>query len=158
LRVNFGTGLTAIKAISDEVVYHPVNYFPLFGNAADIQFRVIFKVVKNPNITINDNTLKVSIINSINEFFAIQNWDFGDKFYAGELISYIMTQNSPNISNMVMVPKQTNQAFGSLYEIQSKPDEIFVSAATVDDIEIQTNITAIDLNLIASQVVTTTSA
>ena len=146
-----------IKSISDEIVYHPVNYFPLFGDKADVQFRVIFKVVKNPTLTINDNTLKVRIVNSITEFFSIQNWDFGDRFYAGELISYIMTQNAPYISNMVMVPKQSSQAFGSLYEIQAKPDEIFVSAATVDDVEIQTNITAIDLNLITSQVVTTTS-
>ena len=157
LRVGFGSNLVPIKSISDEIVYHPVNYFPLFGDKADVQFRVIFKVVKNPTLTINDNTLKVRIVNSITEFFSIQNWDFGDRFYAGELISYIMTQNAPYISNMVMVPKQSSQAFGSLYEIQAKPDEIFVSAATVDDVEIQTNITAIDLNLITSQVVTTTS-
>jgi hypothetical protein len=157
LRVKFGTGLSEIKAISDEIVYHPVNYFPLFGDKASAEFQVSFKVVKNPNRTVNDNDLKVRIVNSISEFFSVENWDFGDRFYASELITYVITQNSPDISNMVLVPRQTNQAFGSLLEIQAQPDEILVSAATVDNIEILTNLTATELNLLASQIVTKTS-
>ena len=157
MRIKFGTNLTEIKAISDEIVYHPVRYFPLFGSKAAPEFQATFKVVKNPSITINDNNLKVRIINSINEFFDIANWDFGDRFYASELITYVTTQNAPDISNMVLVPKQQSQAFGSLIEIQARPDEILVSAATVDNIEILNNITAGELNLLTSQVVSKTS-
>jgi hypothetical protein len=57
---------------------------------------------------------------------------------------------------MVLVPKQENQAYGSLVEIKAQPDEILVSAATVDNIEILYNITATELNLLNSQVVTRT--
>jgi hypothetical protein len=156
LNTQFGANLTAIKSISDEIVYHPVKYFPLFGDKAASDFQAVFKVVKNPNRVLNDNDLKVRIINSINEFFSVENWDFGDRFYTGELITYIISQNSPDISNMVLVPKQENQAYGSLVEIKAQPDEILVSAATVDNIEILYNITATELNLLNSQVVTRT--
>jgi hypothetical protein len=157
LRVEFASGLSQIKSISDEVVYHPVSYFPLFGSKARSEFQVTFKVVKNPSKLVNDNDLKVRIVNSITAFFAVENFDFGDKFYASELLTYVIKQNSPDISNMVIVPKQTTQAFGSLLEIQAKPDELLVSAATVDDIEILTNITAADLKLLTTQVITSTS-
>ena len=156
LYTQFGSNLDSIKSISDEIVYHPVKYFPLFGDKAAADFQAVFKVVKNPSRVINDNDLKVRIINSINEFFSVENWEFGDRFYAGELITYIISQNSPDISNMVLVPKQENQAYGSLVEIKAQPDEILVSAATVDNIEILYNITATELNLLNSQVVTRT--
>lgn len=156
LFIQFGSNLQGIKSISDEIVYHPVKYFPLFGDKAAPEFQATFKVVKNPNRVLNDNDLKVRIINSINEFFAVENFDFGDRFYASELITFIISQNSPNISNMVLVPKQENQAYGSLVEIKAQPDEILVSAATVDNIEILFNITATELNLLNSQVVTRT--
>jgi hypothetical protein len=46
---------------------------------------------------------------------------------------------------MVIVPRQLGQEFGSLFEIQSASDEIFISGATVDDIEIVTAITATEV-------------
>jgi hypothetical protein len=157
LRIQFGSGLSEIKTVSDEIIFHPVKYFPLFGRVANPDFQATIKVVKNPSKIINNNDLKVRIINSITEFFSIENWDFGDKFFASELTTYVVTQNSPDISNMVIVPNQPNQAFGSLLEIQCNPDEIFISAATVDNIEIINNITATELNLSANQIVFSTS-
>lgn len=157
LRIQFGTGLQNMKSISDEIVYHPVTYFPLFGSKANPDFQATFKVVKNKSMTVNDNDLKVKIIRSITNYFAIENWDFGDKFYSSELLAYIIQDNSPEISNIVIVPKQENRAYGSLSEIQSRPDEIFVSAATVDDILVVDNISAVELNLLNSQVITKTS-
>lgn len=157
LRIKFGSTLQDLKSISDEVVYHPVTYFPLFGNKAKPEFQSTFKVVKNKNLTVNNNDLKVKIIRSISEYFSIENWDFGDKFYASELLAYIIQNNSPDISNIVMVPKQEDQAYGSLVEVQARPDEILVSAATVDDIQIVETITATELNLLNSQVITKTS-
>ena len=156
LRAAYGANLDKIKTISDEVVYHHAGYTVLFGGIADTKFQVRFKVVKNSTRTINDNELKVSIINNINQFFSIDNWDFGDTFYFTELATYIVDQNSPNISNIVIVPKQSDQVFGSLYEIQSRPDEIFVSGATVDDIDIVAEINAAQLNAVGT-VITSTS-
>jgi hypothetical protein len=156
LRASYGANLDKIKTISDDVVYHHAGYTVLFGGPADGKFQVRFKVVKNASRTINDNELKVNIINNINQFFSIENWDFGDTFYFTELATYIVDQNSPNISNIVLVPKQSTQVFGSLYEIQSRPDEIFVSGATVDDIDIVAEINAAQLNAVGT-VITSTS-
>ena len=157
LRINFGSNLNAIKSISDEIIFHPVTYKVLFGAAADSKLQAVFKIVKNPSRTSNDNDLKVRIISAINTFFDVSNWDFGDKFYLSELITYVINSTSPDISNMTIVPKQASQSFGSLFEIQSKADEIFVSGATVDNIEIVSSINAAEIGAISSTIVTSTS-
>lgn len=157
LRISFGSKLSSIKAISDEVVYHPVVYKVLFGQAAEPKFQATFKVVKNPNKLINDNDLKVRIVLAINEFFDINNWDFGDRFYISELIAYILTSVAPDISNIVLVPKQPDQVFGSLFEIQSRVDEIFVSGATVDDISIVSAVSAAEIRVNADSIVSNTN-
>jgi hypothetical protein len=156
LRISFGSKLSAIKAISDEIIYHPVKYKVLFGQNAEDKLRAQFKVVKNPNRAINDNDLKVRIITAINEFFDVDNWDFGDRFYLGELITYIVNSVAPDISNLVILPRQTNQVFGSLFEIQSAADEIFVSGATVDDVEIVSAINAAEVRANPATIVNVT--
>jgi hypothetical protein len=128
----------------------------LFGATADLKLQATFKVVKNPNKLINDNDLKVRIISAINEFFDINNWDFGDRFFVSELMTYIVTSVSPDVSNIVLVPKQPNQTFGSLFEIQSRVDEIFVSGATVDDISIVSAISAAEIRANAASIVSNT--
>ena len=156
LRISFGGNLTAIKSISDEIIYHPVKYKVLFGSRAEEKLQATFKVVKNSTQLINDNDLKVRIITAINEFFDINNWDFGDRFYMGELTTYILNSTVPDLSNIVIVPNQPSQVFGSLFEIQSRADEILISGATVDDIEIVTAITASEVGVGVSNVITTT--
>lgn len=156
LRTTFGANLSAIKSISDEIVYHPVKYKVLFGAKAQSKLQATFKVVKNPNQTVNDNDLKVRVIAAINNFFDINNWDFGDRFYMGELTTYILNSCAPDLSNIVIVPKQSNQVFGSLFEIQSRADEILISGATVDDVEIVTAITASEIGANINSIVTTT--
>ena len=156
LRIAFGTQLNLIKSISDELIYHPVNYKILFGSTADPKLQAQFKVVKNSYKTINDNDLKVRIVTAINSFFDINNWDFGDRFYLGELITYITNEVAPDVSNLVIVPRQPDQAFGSLFEIQSQPEEIFISGATVDDIVIVTAITAVEIRAEVASIVNST--
>jgi hypothetical protein len=156
LYINFGQQMNKIKAISDEIIYHPVKYKNLFGSKADISLQAIFKVVKNTSLVVSDNDIKTGVVTAIKEFFAIENWDFGDTFYFGELATYIMSKMSPKIANIVLVPKNQNLAFGSLYEIKSNPDEIFASSVSVDDVEIISEITAARLNV--TGVVLTSSA
>jgi hypothetical protein len=146
LYTNFSTDINKVKAISDEIVYHPAKYKPLFGSQAAPSLQGTFKIVKNSNVVVSDNDIKSSVITSINEFFAIENWEFGDTFYFGELSAYIIKQLSPNVVNMVIVPKQQNLAFGSLFEITSNADELLVSSATVADIDIISEITAARIN------------
>jgi hypothetical protein len=151
LRISFGQKLVEIKSISDEIIYHSVKYKVLFGAAAAANLQAQFKIVKNPNKSINDNDLKVKIIFAINEFFDVGNWDFGDRFYLGELITYVTNSVAPDISNLVIIPRQATQSFGSLFEIQSSSDEIFVSGATVDDIEIVQSISAAEIRILSNR-------
>jgi hypothetical protein len=146
LRIVFGSKLDSIKSISDEIIYHPAKYKVLFGDTAEEKLQARFKVVKNKERSINDNDLKVRIISSMNEFFDINNWDFGDRFYLGELTTYVLNSVSPDVTNIAIVPKQTTQMFGNLFEIQSRPDEIFISGASVDDIDIVESIDLAEIN------------
>ena len=156
LRTTFGTALSSIKSISDDIIYHPVKYKTLFGSKAEPQLQAVFKIVKNQSRSINDNDLKVRVITAINDFFDINNWDFGDRFYMGELTTYILNTVAPDLANIVIVPRQPAQSFGSLFEIQSRSDEILISAATVDDIEIVTAITASEVGASINSMVSTT--
>lgn len=142
---SYGGEINKIKSISDEIIYHPVKYKILFGDKADPDLQVKFKIVRNSNMVINDNELKSDIIEAINRFFDIENWDFGETFYFQELSAYIINQLSPKLVSILIVPRQTTQSFGSLFEIKSEPDEIFASAAKVTDIEIIDQITATNL-------------
>lgn len=142
---SYGSQINKIKSISDEVVYHPVKYKMLFGQEANSDLQVDFKIVKNSELTINDNELKASVINAINEFFSIEYWDFGSTFYFQELSAYIMNTLSPRLVSVVIVPKQPNQSFGTLFEIKSESDEIFINAADVSDVVLIDEITATNL-------------
>lgn len=134
--------LNQIKTISDEVIYHPVKYKILFGENADINVQATFKVEKNENIVISDNDIKTRVLSAINEFFSLENWDFGDSFYFSELSAYVMSRLTPNIVNFLIVPKDGNLNFGSLFEIRAEKDQIFINGATVADIEIISGVTA----------------
>jgi hypothetical protein len=142
---SYGSEINKIKSISDEVIYHPAKYKILFGDKAPADLQVRFKIVKNNGIVINDNELKSDIIEAINKFFDIENWDFGETFYFQELSAYIINELSPKLVSILIVPRQTTQSFGSLFEIKSEPDEIFASAAKVSDIETIDQLTATNL-------------
>jgi len=154
---NYDAPLNAIKSLSDEIIYHSVKYKVLFGNKASLDLQAKFKVVKNPDLALNDNDIKSRIIAAVNRFFALENWDFGEKFYFSELSAYVMQELSPDLVTFVIVPEQVSQSFGSLFEIKSEVDEIFISGATVSDIEIIDAITASRLSA-TSNVVTTSAS
>ena len=152
----YSTDINKIKSISDELIYHPVVFKPLFGKISESKMQAVFKVVKNNEKVTNDNDLKSQIITAIDQYFSLTNWDFGETFYWGELSAYIMQQLATNISNIVIVPRDASSYFGSLQEIRANADEIFISAATVDDVEIVTAITTDRLK--AEGVITTTTS
>lgn len=142
LFLSYSTELNKIKSISDEIIYHPVKYRMLFGNKSDVNMQATFKIVKNPERVVNDNDMKSKVITSINRFFALDNWDFGDTFYFSELSAYVMRELAPDLSSIVIVPNAPDQSFGSLIEIKAEADEIFISSATVDNVEIISTNTA----------------
>jgi hypothetical protein len=142
LYTNFNTPLAKIKSISDTIVYHPVKYKILFGSQADTSLQSTFKIVKNSEQVTNDSDIKSRVITAINQFFALENWEFGDTFYFSELSTYVMNELAPDITTFVIVPKEGSKAFGSLFEIKSENDEIFISGAKVSDVEIIDAVTA----------------
>jgi len=142
LFLSYGNELNKIKSLSDEIIYHPVKYKVLFGKEATDDLKAKFKVVKNSEAVLNDNDIKTRIIAAIEQYFALENWEFGETFYFSELASYVMNSLSPDIVTFVIVPVQDSQIFGSLYEIKSESDEIFISGASVNDIEVIDAITA----------------
>jgi hypothetical protein len=136
------SGLEAVKSISDTMIFNHVRYKPLFGPKAVENLRAKFKVVKNTFTNSTDSEIKTKVISAINDYFSVDNFDFGDTFYFSELSAYIHQTLTPFISSIVIVPEGSNQVFGSLYQITSLPNEIFISAATVDDVNIIDSLTA----------------
>jgi hypothetical protein len=65
---------------------------------------------------------------------------------------------SPTLLSIVVVPKRSTQTFGSLFEISAESDEIFISAATVDNIEIVDKLTADNLQASGNVVTTITTS
>jgi hypothetical protein len=145
LKVEF-SALENYKTLSDTIIYNSSRFKPIFGSKANNALRAKFKVVKNPNIIISDNDVKTSVISAINNYFDINNWDFGETFYFSELSAYLHNTLTPNIASVIIVPSDTTVQFGNLYQINAQPDEIIVSAATVNDVEIISAITASQIN------------
>jgi hypothetical protein len=130
------SGLNDYKMISDNMILNSVVFKPLFGVKAAPELRATIKVVRATNTTASVSEIKSQIIANINEYFTIDKWDFGDSFFFSELSAYLHNQLGSIVSSVVLVPLNPLKSFGDLYEIRSAANEIFVSAATVSDVEV----------------------
>ena len=122
--------------LSDTAVLHSGKIRLLFGGLAEPQLRAKFKVVRSPGGTLTNERIKEEIINVINTYFDIDNWDFGDTFYATKLITLIHQRLPSDVASVVLVPVYSTNSFGSLFTVEAGFDEILQSAAEVSDIEI----------------------
>jgi len=145
LRLDYGT-IERNKTVSDSIIYNAATFKPLFGSKADPALRATFKVVKNPSVNMSDNEVKSLVINAINTYFDVENWDFGESFFFSELSAYLHSELTPNVSSVIIVPGTGSNSFGNLYQIDAEPNEILISAATVNDVQIISAITAGQLN------------
>jgi hypothetical protein len=140
------------KTISDTLVYNPAKFKPLFGstgNKVDPNLRARFQVVINPASTITANEIKTKTVATINSYFALSNWDFGDSFYFSELAAYLHAQLAPDLASVVIVPANSQLAFGNYFQINAEPWEIITSAATVNDIDVVSSVTTSQLTISA---------
>ena len=64
------------------------------------------------------------------------NWQFGETFFFTELSTFIHQQLGSAIGSIVILPRNTSGVFGELFEVKAMPNELFISTATVNDIEI----------------------
>ena len=106
LRLAYGE-LENYKTISDTIIYNPARFKPVFGAKANENLRAKFKVVKNAEVVISDNDIKVAVINAVNKYFEISNLDFGESFYFSELSAYLHTELGTKINSIIIVPKNT---------------------------------------------------
>lgn len=135
LRSSYGTLLRS-KMLSDTVVLHPAKMKLLFGSLARPELRAKFRVVKNNSGSLTSEQIRNEILLVINDYFAIENWDFGDTFYATELIALIHQKLPLDVASVVIVPIYSNNSFGSLFTIESSQEEILQSVAQLQDIEL----------------------
>ena len=133
--------LNQYKMVSDNIVLNSVVFKPLFGNKAVPELQAAIKVVRNQKTLASDSEIKTKVLQAINDFFTIDKWNFGDTFYFTELSAFLHKEVGDLISSAVVVPRNALQKFGDLFEVRAAPNEIFVSAATVNDIEVIDTIT-----------------
>lgn len=131
------------KAISDSIVYRAAEYKILFGELADIELQGSFKIVKVSGTTLTDNEIKSRVLTAINEFFDLDNWDFGETFYFTELSAYIHQQLPGIVSSVVITPTQTTSTFGDLFQITPESNELFIPDVTLQDIDIVDSLNAL---------------
>jgi hypothetical protein len=146
LRTNFST-LDDYKMVSDAIVWNSGSFKLLFGTQAASELQANFLVVKSPTTTVSDNEVKTMVIQAIDTYFDIRNWDFGETFYYTELGAFIHQQLIRVISSVVIVPTNSNASFGDLFEIISAPNELFLSTATVNNVTIVANLTEQNLRI-----------
>lgn len=135
------------KMISDAVVLNSVVFKPLFGSKADPALQGIIKVVKQQATNASNSEVRSAVLNAINEYFDINSWDFGDTFFFSELSAFLHAECGDLISSVVLVPNDPSMSFGDLYEIKSKPFEIFVNAAIADDVLVVPALTPEELQI-----------
>jgi len=146
LRAQFGE-LDKFKMMSDQIVFKSGKFKVLFGPQAAEELRARFKVVKLPNAVLSDNEIKSGVINAIDEFFDIKNWDFGESFYYTELAAYIHSRMQNSVASVIIVPTDAESEFGNLFQIQANANELFLSTAKVDQVDIVRSLTETNLRV-----------
>jgi len=66
----------------------------------------------------------------------IRNWKCGETFYFTALSTYLHQRLGSSIGSIVIMPKTSTGKFGEMFQVQAEPNELFISTATVNDIEI----------------------
>jgi hypothetical protein len=132
-------------SISDHVNFIPAKFKIIFGDNAEVQNQAIFKVVKREGTSYTDSEIKTKVSNKINEYFNLDNWDFGDKFYYSELAAYLHKELSDLVASVVITPKYATTKFTDLLSISCEPNEIFLGVTTSKDVRIVSSITTTEL-------------
>jgi hypothetical protein len=135
------------KMLSDSLIPNSVIFKPLFGAKAAPALRATVKVVKAANTNASNSEIRSAVLSSMNSYFNINNWNFGDTFYFSELSAYLHDQLGELISSVVLVPNNPTQSFGDLYEIKCAPYEIFQNAATASDVQVIAALTPAELQI-----------
>jgi hypothetical protein len=135
------------KMLTDNVIPNSVRFVPLFGHKAVPQLQGTVKVIKSQMTNASDSEVRSATLTAMNNYFNINNWNFGDTFYFSELSAYLHAQLGDLVSSIVLVPNDPTMNFGDLYEIKSAPYEIFVNGATANDVVVIAALTPVQLQI-----------
>ena len=137
---NLFSGLNSKKSISDQIIYRPVRYKVLFGDLASEELQARFNVTKTSNATMSDTEIKQQVVRLIEEYFNINNWDFGETFYFTELAAYIHNNTIGQVSQVTI--ESISDFNADLFEIRSDSDELFIPVLSPSNITITNAFTA----------------
>jgi len=132
-------------AIADHIAYIPVQFKYLFGSYASNENQAIFKVIKKLGVGYTDSEIKTSVSTKVNEYFAINNWDFGATFYFSELAAFLHKELGDYISSVIITPKYSGNKFTDLLSISCALNEIFMAVTTSSDVKIITQLAQSEL-------------
>jgi len=135
------------KMLTDSLILNCVTFKPLFGIKAESKLQATIKVIKSGTTTASDSEVRSAVLTSMNSYFSIDNWTFGDTFYFSELSAFTHSTIGDLVSSIVLVPNDPSLKFGDLYEIHSSPYEIFVNAAQASDITVITSLSPAELQI-----------
>ena len=132
-------------SMADHIAYIPVEFKYLFGSYAKVENQAIFKVIKKLGVGYTDSEIKTAVSTKVNEYFTINNWDFGDIFYFSELAAYLHKELGDYISSIVITPKYAGKNFTDLLSISCALNEIFMAVTTSNDVKIITQLASSEL-------------
>jgi len=137
---NLFARLNSKKSISDQIIYRPVRYKILFGDLASEELQARFNVTKTSNATMSDTEIKQQVVRLIEEYFNINNWDFGETFYFTELAAYIHNNTIGQVSQVTI--ESVSDFNADLFEIRSDSDELFIPVLSTSNVTITNAFTA----------------
>jgi len=133
------SAVTLYKSVSDSIIFHPVTYKVIFGKGSDFRNKVIIRVTKSDGTRISDAEISSRVIESINSYFEVDNWDFGETFFFTDMAAWVHKQLGGIISSIALVPRQRGLTSNDLFQIRCEDNELLISSATVNDVEIITS-------------------
>ena len=139
--------LNDYKMLSDSIILNSVVFKPLFGPKAAPALRATIKVIKDSTTSASNSEIRSAVLQAMNNYFDINNWNFGDTFYFSELSAYLHSECGELISSAVLVTNNPTEPFGTLYEIKCMPYEIFVNGAVADDVLVVAALTPAELQV-----------
>jgi hypothetical protein len=139
--------LNTFKMVSDEMIFNSAQFVPLFGAKSDPDLQATFVVVANTNSPISSGEIASQVITTVNNYFAIGKFNFGQTFYWSQLSNYILSQLGNIINGISLVPTAGNLSYGALEQIVCNPYEIFVSSATVQNVSVVSAVNSINLRM-----------
>jgi len=135
---NMMTAILPYKSVSDTVVFHPVKYKVVFGAGASLNDQCTIRITKSDGTKSSNAEIRSQVIAAINDYFNVDNWDFGESFYFTDMASWVHRKLAGAITSIALVPKQVGVNPNRFYQIKCESDELLISSATVNDVEVIT--------------------